>query len=425
MADHRAAVVRPLDVVRLVTARGDDGRGAGPGEPGPAVGDRRERLEHLGPRRQLPGSHVTSVVCRPATSGRVLHCTRTGRRRPVTRGTRMASGTIAPCEVGGESERGGPHERRRAEGRRGAGPLARHPGGAGGRGRGAGTPRHPGADRVQRGVRLRGRGHVGRRRPGPARGHIYSRNTNPTVAAFEEKVRLPRGGGGGHELLHRHGRRQQHALRAARAGRARRLRQGHVRRHQPDVRRLPAAHRRRGRRSATRATSTQIEAAVAGGAACSTSRRRPTRRSRSWTSPGSRPRPTRPARSWSPTTPSRRPSTRTRWRWAPTSCCTAPPSSSAATPTRSAACSAARRARSRRSTTTARSPARPSTRWPPTCCAQHQDAALRVRQQNESAMTIARWLQRSRTSRPSTTRASSRTRTTTSRRGRCAATAAC
>ena len=48
------------------------------------------------------------------------------------------------------------------------------------------------------------------------------------------------------------------------------------------------------------------------------------------------------ARSSSPTTPSRRRSTRTRWRWAPTSCCTAPPSSSAATPTRSAACSAAR-----------------------------------------------------------------------------------
>ena len=51
----------------------------------------------------------------------------------------------------------------------------------------------------------------------------------------------------------------------------------------------------------------------------------------------------RSGRSSSPTTPSPRRSTRTRWRWAPTWCCTAPPSSSAGTPTRSAACSAARR----------------------------------------------------------------------------------
>ena len=53
---------------------------------------------------------------------------------------------------------------------------------------------------------------------GRTEGHIYSRNTNPTVAAFEEKVRILEGRGGGHELLHGHGRRQQHALRAGRAG---------------------------------------------------------------------------------------------------------------------------------------------------------------------------------------------------------------
>ena len=79
---------------------------------------------------------------------------------------------------------------------------------------------------------------------------------------------------------------------------------------------------------------------------CSTSRRRPTRRSRSSTSRVSPPPATRPAPSWSSTTPSPRRSTRTRWRWAPTSSCTAPPSSSAATPTCSAARSAAPRSSS-------------------------------------------------------------------------------
>ena len=75
-----------------------------------------------------------------------------------------------------------------------------------------------------------------------------------------------------------------------------------------------------------------------------------------------------PARSWWPTTPSPRRSTRTRCSWARTWCCTAPPSSWAATPMRWAAWSAAIRSWSSRSTTTARSPARRSTRWPPTCC---------------------------------------------------------
>ncbi len=37
-------------------------------------------------------------------------------------------------------------------------------------------------------------------------GHIYSRNTNPTVRAFEEKLRGPGGRRGRHELLLRDGR---------------------------------------------------------------------------------------------------------------------------------------------------------------------------------------------------------------------------
>ena len=48
-------------------------------------------------------------------------------------------------------------------------------------------------------------------------GHIYSRNTNPTVHAFEEKVRILEGAAGGHQLRHGHGRHQQHAVRAARS----------------------------------------------------------------------------------------------------------------------------------------------------------------------------------------------------------------
>ena len=90
----------------------------------------------------------------------------------------------------------------------------------------------------------------------------------------------PRGRRGGHELLHRHGRRQQHALRAARAGRPRRLGQGHLRRHQPDVRRLPAAHRASRWSSATPPTSSRSRRPSPGAAASSTSSRRPTRRSR-------------------------------------------------------------------------------------------------------------------------------------------------
>ena len=138
---------------------------------------------------------------------------------------------------------GGPHERRReASGRRGAGALARHPCGAGRRGRGARPPRHAGADRA-----TAPRSATRTSTPGSTRsrshsaGHIYSRNTNPTVRAFEDKVADPRGSRGGHQLLLRHGRGQQHALHAAAAGRSRRLGQGHLRRHQPAVHRLPAA----------------------------------------------------------------------------------------------------------------------------------------------------------------------------------------
>ena len=46
-------------------------------------------------------------------------------------------------------------------------------------------------------------------------GHIYSRNTNPTVQVFEEKVRALEGGRGGDQLRDRHGGHQQHAVRAA------------------------------------------------------------------------------------------------------------------------------------------------------------------------------------------------------------------
>ena len=47
---------------------------------------------------------------------------------------------------------------------------------------------------------------------GQAPGHIYSRNTNPTVEAFEHKVRVARGRGIGDELCDRDGGDQQHAL---------------------------------------------------------------------------------------------------------------------------------------------------------------------------------------------------------------------
>ena len=229
---------------------------------------------------------------------------------------------------------------------------------------------------------------------GRAPGHIYSRNTNPTVHAFEEKVRLLEGAeaatsfatgmaavsntlftllspgdrvvsvkdtyGGTNkiftEFLPRFGIEvdalRHHRPRADRG------------RHRPGLpRRLPGnAHQPDAQGDGHR--------------------------------PAGRGRRTRPARSWSPTTPLPRPSTRTRWRSAPTWCCTAPPSSWAATPTRWAASSAALRSWSRkiyhyREITGATLD--PMAAY--LLIRGMKTLDLRVRQQNESALRIARWLQ--------------------------------
>ncbi len=120
-------------------------------------------------------------------------------------------------------------------------------------------------------------------------GHIYSRNTNPTVRAFEEKMRDPRRRRRRDQLLDRYGRHQQHASspcsRPATASSRSRTRYGGTNRVFLDF--LP----RFGIEVELCDTTDheQIEAAVAKGCRCSTSRRRPTRRSRSSTSPASQP----------------------------------------------------------------------------------------------------------------------------------------
>ena len=125
--------------------------------------------------------------------------------------------------------------------------LARHAGRLGGRGRVAGAGRDPGADRLQRRLRLSRRGRLARRRPGAQAGPHLQPQHQPDRARLRGEGPHPRGRRGGHELLHRHGGDQQHAVRAALARRPRRLGQGHLRRHQPAVPRLPAAPQGRGR----------------------------------------------------------------------------------------------------------------------------------------------------------------------------------
>ena len=63
----------------------------------------------------------------------------------------------------------------------------------GGRGRSSRAGRDAGPHRVQRRLRLPGCGGVARVALGRSPGHVYSRNTNPTVRAFEEKVRILEG----------------------------------------------------------------------------------------------------------------------------------------------------------------------------------------------------------------------------------------
>ena len=81
---------------------------------------------------------------------------------------------------------------------------------------------------------------------GVTEGHIYSRNTNPTVAAFEKKVRILEGAEAATSFSTGMAAVSNTLFALRRAGGARRLRQGHLRWHQSDVRRLPAAHRRGG-----------------------------------------------------------------------------------------------------------------------------------------------------------------------------------
>ena len=138
-------------------------------------------------------------------------------------------------------------------------------------------------------------------------GFIYCRYANPTVAMFEERMRLLEGAAGRARHRHRHGRRH---LRAAVLPQGRRP---HRRRARP-VRLLPlrgrgpvSALRHRLARWSTAATSTPGSAPCAPTPRRSSSRRRPTRRSISSTSPPSPRSRTRPARWSSSTTCSPRP----------------------------------------------------------------------------------------------------------------------
>jgi hypothetical protein len=188
---------------------------------------------------------------------------------------------------------------------------------------------------------------------GKRAGHIYSRNTNPTVRAFEEKTRDLEGAEAATSFSSGMAAISNTFFTFLRPGdRVVSIKDSYGGTNRMFTEFLPAF----GIKVALCATSdhAKIEAEVA----------------RSPTSPGCRRRRTRPA-PWSrSTTPSPRRSTRTRWRSAPTSSSTAPPSSSAGMPTRSAASSAAARNSCGNCSTSARSTARCWRRWTPTtCCA--------------------------------------------------------
>ena len=173
---------------------------------------------------------------------------------------------------------------------------------------------------------------------GEVPGHIYSRNTNPTVAVFEEKVRLLEGAEAATAFASGHGGDLRHAPDAALAGRPRRLDPRLLRRDEQALPGHPAEvrHRRDARRDDRSRRDRVRDRGRARRRSC-TSRRRPTRRSRSSTSRASRAPATRSARPSSSTTRSRRRSISSRSSWGPISSSTARRRCSAATPTRSAA----------------------------------------------------------------------------------------
>ena len=196
-------------------------------------------------------------------------------------------------------------------------------------------------------------------------GHIYSRNTNPTVHAFEEKMRILEGGAAATSFASGMAAISNTLFTLLSPGDrivsvkdtyggTNKIFTEFLPRFQVDVRAIRTITRPSRRPSPT-------------AAGWSTWKRPPTPRSRCWTS-RAWPRPAMPpGRSSWPTTPLPRPSTSFRSRSAPTWCCTARPSSWAATRMRWAASSAAMRHWSGKSTTTARSPARRSIRWRPIC----------------------------------------------------------
>ncbi len=199
-------------------------------------------------------------------------------------------------------------------------------------------------------------------------GHIYGRNTNPTVAVFEEKVRLLEGAEAATSFSTGMAAISNTLFTLLAPGdRVVSVKDTYGGTNKLFTEFLPRLNVRgdalRHHRSRRDRGAKSRKAAP-----CSIWKRRPTRRSRSSIWRGWREQVTRRARSSWSTTPSPRRSTRIRWRWALIWCCTARPSSSAGTPTRSAASSADRKRWSSASTTTARSPARRSTRWRPICC---------------------------------------------------------
>ena len=81
---------------------------------------------------------------------------------------------------------------------------------------------------------------------GREEGHIYSRNTNPTVRAFEEKVRDLEAAEAATSFATRHGRHQRHFFHLSAPRRAGRFDQGQLRGHEQAVHRIPARVRHRG-----------------------------------------------------------------------------------------------------------------------------------------------------------------------------------
>ena len=158
----------------------------------------------------------------------------------------------------------------------------------------------------------------------------YGRYANPTWHAFEEALGALEGG---RALAFSSGL-------AACADRARPRRPG--RRGRRTAARLPRQHRPAGRPRGPRPPQGQPgrhlrhrrgDRGARRRRASSGSSRRPTRPSRSPTSNGSSPPATMPEPASSSTTPSPRLCCRSRWSWAPTSCCTRRPSSSPGTAT--------------------------------------------------------------------------------------------